>query len=320
MQGLAPLDITFVEHSVGNDNALVFPPEAVDNQLVVVDDGIGILPVFFAHGHQERCVFDREGVEVTGIEPVDDCLQLRAEPIVIHGRGKNDHVCGTQFFVDWLHIVLLGAFAVMGDAVVAPEAPFDVFVFQKYFIDFVSGGFGAFDEGIGQDFGIAVFAGAAHQHNDFLIHNFFLVKESQYMSKLEKSLVCTFLTHTIQKESVKMAEERKCSEYDVNETPFSYTLSLIGGKWKMLILYCISEQKIVRYNELQRLIGNITYKTLSVQLKELEAAGLINRKEYPQIPPKVEYSLSEKGISLIPVLDAMCYWGSGNMPGRDEQS
>lgn len=99
----------------------------------------------------------------------------------------------------------------------------------------------------------------------------------------------------------------------VKDTPFGYTLSLISGKWKMVIMYWLIELQPIRFNELQRLIGSITYKTLSVQLKELEHDGLVIRKEYPQIPPKVEYSLSEKGTSLYPILDAMCKWGEKNM-------
>ena len=89
----------------------------------------------------------------------------------------------------------------------------------------------------------------------------------------------------------------------LDETGFGYTLSLISGK------YCLSEFKVVRYNELKRFIGAISHKTLSLSLKELEADGLVSRKEYPQIPPKVEYSLSERGQSLIPILDALCEWG-----------
>lgn len=96
---------------------------------------------------------------------------------------------------------------------------------------------------------------------------------------------------------------------NVKDTPFGYTLSLISGKWKLPILYWLVEHKTIRYNELQRLLGSISYKTLSVQLKELEADGLINRFEYPQIPPKVEYSLSVKGKSLYPIMEAMCNWG-----------
>lgn len=95
----------------------------------------------------------------------------------------------------------------------------------------------------------------------------------------------------------------------LQDTPFGYTLSLISGKWKLVILYLLSEHQTVRYNELQRLIGGITYKTLSVQLRELEADDLIERKEYPQVPPKVEYRLSQRGHSLFPLMQEMCRWG-----------
>ena len=99
----------------------------------------------------------------------------------------------------------------------------------------------------------------------------------------------------------------------VADTGFGYTLSLIGGKYKMVILYWLAEYgPVVRFNELKRGIGTISFKTLSSTLKELEADDLIIRKEYPQIPPKVEYSLSRRGKSLIPVLDVMCVWGEKN--------
>ena len=77
----------------------------------------------------------------------------------------------------------------------------------------------------------------------------------------------------------------------------------------MTILYTLMEFGVVRFNEMKRYIGDISYKTLSSTLKELETDQLINRKEYPQIPPKVEYSLTERGKSLIPILDGMCEWG-----------
>ena len=93
------------------------------------------------------------------------------------------------------------------------------------------------------------------------------------------------------------------------DTGFSYTLSLISGKYKMVILYCLMEFDIVRFNELKRYLKHVTDKTLSNQLKELESDRLIIRKEYPQIPPKVEYSLSNKGKSLMRVLDQLCIWG-----------
>ena len=75
---------------------------------------------------------------------------------------------------------------------------------------------------------------------------------------------------------------------DFEETGFSYTLSLISGKYKMIIFYCLMEYQPVRFNELQRYLGKISDKTLSQHLKELEKDELIHREAYPQIPPKVE--------------------------------
>ena len=80
----------------------------------------------------------------------------------------------------------------------------------------------------------------------------------------------------------------------------------------MVILYCLMEFEIVRFNELKRYLKNISDKTLSTNLKELEADRLIIRVEYPQIPPKVEYSLSDRGRSLMNVLDQLCIWGEQN--------
>jgi DNA-binding HxlR family transcriptional regulator len=102
------------------------------------------------------------------------------------------------------------------------------------------------------------------------------------------------------------------------DTGFSYTLSLINGKYKMVILYCLMEFEVVRYNELKRYIKTISHKTLSSSLKELEKDDLILRKEYPQIPPKVEYRLSEKGKSLMKILDQLCVWGEEHKNKREE--
>lgn len=96
------------------------------------------------------------------------------------------------------------------------------------------------------------------------------------------------------------------------DTGFSYTLSLISGKHKMVILYCLMEFEVVRFNELRRYLKKISDKTLATNLQELEKDQLIIRKEYPQIPPKVEYSLSERGKSLMEVLDQLCVWGENN--------
>ena len=110
-----------------------------------------------------------------------------------------------------------------------------------------------------------------------------------------------------------MGENKRCiSDERLRATGFSYTLSLISGKYKMTILYTLMEFGVVRFNEMKKYIGGISYKTLSATLKELEADQLIHREEYPQIPPKVEYSLTERGRSLIPILDGMCEWGDKN--------
>lgn len=95
----------------------------------------------------------------------------------------------------------------------------------------------------------------------------------------------------------------------LEDTGFNYTMSLIQGKYKMFILYALMDFGVVRFNEMKKYIGGISYKTLSATLKELEADELVHREEYPQIPPKVEYSLTERGKSLIPILDQMCTWG-----------
>ncbi|MCI8843987.1 MAG: helix-turn-helix transcriptional regulator [Oscillospiraceae bacterium] len=96
------------------------------------------------------------------------------------------------------------------------------------------------------------------------------------------------------------------------DTGFSYTLSLISGKHKMVILYCLMEYEVVRFNELKRYLKKISDKTLSTNLKELESDRLIIRTDYPQIPPKVEYRLSDRGKSLMAVLDQLCAWGEQN--------
>ncbi len=102
------------------------------------------------------------------------------------------------------------------------------------------------------------------------------------------------------------------------DTGFHYTLSLISGKYKMVILYCLMEFEPVRFNEMRRYIKTISDKTLSASLKELESDGLVSRREYPQIPPKVEYRLTERGRSLMRVLDELCTWGEQNRPGSEK--
>ncbi|WP_312091434.1 winged helix-turn-helix transcriptional regulator [Aminipila sp.] len=91
--------------------------------------------------------------------------------------------------------------------------------------------------------------------------------------------------------------------------PFATSQKVLTGKWSLLIMYHLSEGP-VRFNELQRRLPNLTQATLSKQLKALEADGLIHRKEYPQIPPKVEYSMSEIGRKFKRVLESLEDWGN----------
>lgn len=88
----------------------------------------------------------------------------------------------------------------------------------------------------------------------------------------------------------------------------SVTLDVIGGKWKPLILWHLSF-KTLRFSQLQRRLAKVTQKMLTQQLRELEADGMVHRQVYAEVPPRVEYSLTEQGQSLVPILEMMCQWG-----------
>ena len=120
-----------------------------------------------------------------------------------------------------------------------------------------------------------------------------------------------------EREPMKEAEKEHGNSYacqEVNVRPFAYAISLVEGKWKMHILFWLWKKEVLRYSELKRALGKVTHKMLSSQLKELENSGMIERKEYPQVPPKVEYRLSEKGKSVMPILSAFCKWGCEHVP------
>ena len=89
-------------------------------------------------------------------------------------------------------------------------------------------------------------------------------------------------------------------------------LKVIGGKWKVLIVFHLCQNEVVRFGELKRLIPGVTQRILTNQLREMEADGLINRKVYPEVPPKVEYSLSDVGSELKAVYIEMKKWGEMN--------
>ncbi|MEM7226649.1 MAG: helix-turn-helix domain-containing protein [Pseudomonadota bacterium] len=105
--------------------------------------------------------------------------------------------------------------------------------------------------------------------------------------------------------------------YDCSDgCPVEAALELIGGKWKGLALYHLADGT-KRFNELKRLAGTVTQRTLTKQLRELEADGLVSRTVYPVVPPKVEYALTKKGAALVPVLLALRDWGIAHaLPSR----
>ena len=103
------------------------------------------------------------------------------------------------------------------------------------------------------------------------------------------------------------------SKYDCNEgCPVEATLEIIGGKWKGVILYHLLE-RTYRFGELKKQMQGITQHSLTKQLRELEADGLISRKVYAEVPPRVEYSLTAKGESLREIIHLMRDWGKSNL-------
>jgi DNA-binding HxlR family transcriptional regulator len=103
--------------------------------------------------------------------------------------------------------------------------------------------------------------------------------------------------------------------YKTNVVPFCPVetgIELLSGKWKGRILWKLYNEKTLRFGELRQSLGKITEKVLTAQLREMESVNLINRNVYPEIPPKVEYSLTEFGITLTPILDKFAEWGVTN--------
>lgn len=94
--------------------------------------------------------------------------------------------------------------------------------------------------------------------------------------------------------------------------PMGYAMNRIGGKWKLVILWHIYNKKIIRYGELKKCVGKITHKMLSNQLKELVSDNIIHKEIYHQVPPKVEYSMTEHGKTLVPIMNLLVEWGEKN--------
>jgi DNA-binding HxlR family transcriptional regulator len=93
------------------------------------------------------------------------------------------------------------------------------------------------------------------------------------------------------------------------QCPAEPTLAVIGGRWKVLVLYRLFDRPH-RFSELKRALVGCTQKMLTQQLREMEADGIVRRKVFAQVPPKVEYSLTPRGRTLKPIVEAMCHWGT----------
>lgn len=96
----------------------------------------------------------------------------------------------------------------------------------------------------------------------------------------------------------------------ISTCPIEYSMQKIAGKWKLVILWHIYTSEVIRFNELMRTINKITHKMLSNQLKELVADELVHKEIYAEVPPKVEYSLTEDGKTLIPIMESLKVWGN----------
>lgn len=97
------------------------------------------------------------------------------------------------------------------------------------------------------------------------------------------------------------------------QCPIRNVLSRIGDKWSMLVLFTLERHGTMRFNSLKLYIPDISKKMLSTALKVLEADGLVSRRVYAEVPPRVEYSLTERGLSLIPLLNSLIDWAAENM-------
>ncbi|HEY0196500.1 MAG TPA: helix-turn-helix domain-containing protein [Methanobacterium sp.] len=116
-----------------------------------------------------------------------------------------------------------------------------------------------------------------------------------------------------------MIEHKEHIENDAGEKeyccPVGAAIDEIGGKWKPLILWALKDGKL-RFNEINKILPRITQRMLTKQLRELEKDNLVDRKVYAEVPPRVEYSLSSKGESVIPILEALCNWGEENCQSK----
>jgi DNA-binding HxlR family transcriptional regulator len=100
---------------------------------------------------------------------------------------------------------------------------------------------------------------------------------------------------------------------DTENCPVRQVLDRFGDKWSILVIIMLGEKEVLRFNELSQIIGSISQKMLTVTVRKLEADGLVSRKLYPEIPPRVEYQLTELGKSLLPLITQLTQWANRNI-------
>jgi Predicted transcriptional regulators len=113
--------------------------------------------------------------------------------------------------------------------------------------------------------------------------------------------------------------QENCTLENLGYKRLETIVDMIGGKWKVRIVFMLALNGVLRYGELKKKLEPITHKMLTVQLKELIVEDLVIRKEYPQVPPKVEYSLSEKGRGLKPVVEKLYEWAEIHQIGKNDE-
>jgi len=126
-----------------------------------------------------------------------------------------------------------------------------------------------------------------------------------------------FTNNFVGMEGRKVSSTNYQNEQQLNRCPVSFTLSLIGGRWKAAIIWKLSEGNL-RFSQLREQVGGVSDRILTKQLKEMQEDGLVGRRSYKEVPPRVEYFLTEKGRSLEPVLQAILRWGMEHIGGGEE--
>ena len=119
--------------------------------------------------------------------------------------------------------------------------------------------------------------------------------------------------HTKGNEGDQVEEKSKDPAAEQMLCPIRYALGIVGGKWKLPILCMLVSGRPARYSVMKRKLGDVTNMMLAQSLKELEAAGMVHREQYNEVPPRVEYSLTEKGNSIVPILIQLAGWGEDHL-------